>query len=40
MSRSESVVVTALCMVYDNDKILLQDRIESYYPLRHVKDKA
>lgn len=28
MSRSESVVVTALCMVYDNDKILLQDRIK------------
>ena len=44
MSRSESVVVTALCMVYDNDKILLQDRIKEdwkgvTFPGGHIEKK-
>ena len=44
MSRSESVVVTALCMVYDNDKILLQDRIKEdwkgvKFPGGHIEKK-
>ena len=44
MSRSESVVVTALCMVYDNDKILLQDRIKENwkgvtFPGGHIEKK-
>ena len=36
MSRSESVVVTALCMVYDNDKILLQDRIKEDWKMGRI----
>ena len=28
MSRSEKAVVTVLCMVYDGNKILLQDRVK------------
>ena len=44
MSRSESVLVTALCMVYDNDKILLQDRIKEdwkgvTFPGGHIEKK-
>lgn len=44
MSRSESVVVTALCMVYDNDKILLQYRIKEdwkgvTFPGGHIEKK-
>lgn len=44
MSRSESVVVTALCMVYDNHKVLLQDRIKEdwkgvTFPGGHIEKK-
>lgn len=28
MNRSEKAIITALCMVYDGDKILLQDRVK------------
>lgn len=28
MSKSEQAILTALCMVYDGDKILLQDRVK------------
>ncbi|MCX8129591.1 MAG: NUDIX domain-containing protein [Clostridia bacterium] len=28
MTRSEKAIVTALCMVYDDNKILLQNRVK------------
>lgn len=44
MSRSEKVVLTVLCMVYDEDKILLQDRLKGdwkglTFPGGHVENK-
>lgn len=44
MSRSEKVILTVLCMVYDEDKILLQDRIKGdwqglTFPGGHVEKK-
>lgn len=44
MSRSEKVILTVLCMVYDGDKILLQDRIKGgwqglTFPGGHVEKK-
>jgi 8-oxo-dGTP diphosphatase len=44
MSRSEKVILTALCMVYDEDKILLQDRVKKEwngltFPGGHVEKK-
>ena len=32
MSRSEKVTLTVLCMIYDNDKLLLQDRVNNIWP--------
>lgn len=32
MSRSEKAEFTTLCMVYDKDKILLQDRVDKNWP--------
>lgn len=28
MSRCEKAIITTLCMIYDGDKILLQDRVK------------
>lgn len=44
MSRSEKVILTVLCMVYDDDKILLQDRVKGdwqglTFPGGHVEKK-
>ncbi|WP_099466798.1 8-oxo-dGTP diphosphatase [Konateibacter massiliensis] len=44
MSRSEKTVLTVLCMVYDGDRILLQDRLKGDYkgltfPGGHVENK-
>lgn len=44
MSRSEKVILTVLCMVYDEDKILLQDRVKGdwqglTFPGGHVEKK-
>lgn len=44
MSRSEKVILTVLCMVYDEDKILLQDRLKGdwkglTFPGGHVEKK-
>ncbi|HEX3077632.1 MAG TPA: 8-oxo-dGTP diphosphatase [Lachnospiraceae bacterium] len=32
MSRSEKAEITTLCMVYDEDRILVQDRIDKSWP--------
>lgn len=32
MSRCEKAILTVLCMVYDGDKILLQDRVHREWP--------
>lgn len=29
MSRCEKAIVTVLCMVYDGNKVLLQDRVKN-----------
>lgn len=44
MSRSEKVILTVLCMVYDEDKILLQNRVKGgwqglTFPGGHVEKK-
>lgn len=44
MSRSEKAILTVLCMVYDKDKILLQDRMKGdwkgwTFPGGHVEKK-
>ena len=28
MARTENVIITNMCMVYDNDKVLVQDRLD------------
>ncbi|KAB1434510.1 8-oxo-dGTP diphosphatase [Candidatus Galacturonibacter soehngenii] len=44
MSRSEKVILTVLCMVYEDDQILLQDRVKGdwqglTFPGGHVEKK-
>ena len=31
MDRTEKVTITNMCMIYDNDKVLVQDRIDDDY---------